>query len=630
MGQEKDETQPPSKAGASKPEDSNPADRPPESKVLADRVGQVIRGKWTLERLIGAGGMAAVYAARHEIGRHEAIKILHPEVALDKELVARLKREAHAVNRFSHPGVVEIRDVDVSEDGEPFLVMELLEGESVARRVKKKPVEVDEALRIAEAVCDVLVAAHAEGVIHRDIKPSNIFLEKNGNVRILDFGVARVKRGPGSAGAPRTPGTLVTEVGTAIGTIAYMPPEQLRGEDIDHRADIYALGATLFRLIGHEKVHGALEEDQLAQKLLTEPARPLHTVAPDVPKGAQLIVDRALAFLPERRYPDAATMLADIRAARAGEPPPYATARIEDGDDPRDKEPKKTAPVLKGTLSGTEGAPVTPDTPEDEIEPPAKDDEEKERRDENGKLLRADTEDGRTEPMTVKRKTKSGPASKKPVAKTMVDAPVSDEGEDATTLRKGKKGATLPGGGPEQDEEAVKTTAMKRTPGAGGVGKTRWADEDGPPSRPEVERQTLTRYLPLLVLVLAGAGIWYFLRPKPDEALEGEAPKSSSAKGPAKPPSSEDIPVPSPAEPPPPPAPSPATSTSAAPSSTSTAKPQPSTQPPPSPSTQPSTAPSSSTSPFPFPSTFPPLPTSWPSTLPPWPNPSAQPKTPPP
>jgi serine/threonine-protein kinase len=594
-----------------------PDGEPPDAATLAERIGRVICGKWTLERLIGAGGMAAVYAARHEIGRHEAIKILHPEVALDKELVARLKREAHAVNRFSHPGVVEIRDVDVSDEGEPFLVMELLEGESLARRLKRGPLEVDEALRVAEELCDVLVAAHAEGVIHRDIKPSNLFIEKDGRVRVLDFGVAQLKRGPG---------TLVTEAGTAIGTVAYMPPEQLRGDAIDHRADLYAVGATLFRLIGNEKVHGALEEAQLAQKLLTEPARPLHTVAPDVPMGAQLIVDRALAFLPERRYPDAATMLADVKAARAGEPPPYATARVEEGDDPRDTEPK-AAPPLRGTLSGADEEgwkpPVDAAADDDKVEAePAAEPAaaaKGERRDEDGRLLRADTEDGRTEPMTRKRpkKNKAPASAKAAVAKTLVD-----EGDEATTHKRGK---TQPGVAPDEDE--ARTVAMKRSP-ATAKPERRWAADDGPPSRPTVERKTATRFLPLLVVVVACVGIWYWVRPRGGadvDPVDVDKP-ASSPRAPAASlrPSEPAPPAPSPnASPnasPAAPAPSPAPETS------SSASPQPPARPP----TPVPPAPSSSTSPFPFPSGFPTsIPTAWPSALP-WPTASQPPKSPPP
>ncbi|MCA9625194.1 MAG: serine/threonine protein kinase, partial [Myxococcales bacterium] len=278
--------------------------------ALDARIGKVIKGKWTLKKLLGAGGMAAVYEAEHSIGRRDAIKILHPEVAEDEELVARFEREAHAVNRFEHPSAVEIRDVDKTDDGEPFLVMELLEGESLSRLVKRKGrLSVEEALKLAEQLLDCLVAAHEAGVIHRDIKPSNLFLEKDGTLKVLDFGVARVLQGG--------PGKLKTQAGTLLGTVTYMPPEQLRGGEIDARADLYAVGATLFRLMSGERAHEADSEDELAEKILSTDARSLTTVVDDLPVDVGAVVDKALARDPENRYPNAATMLRDVRAILA-------------------------------------------------------------------------------------------------------------------------------------------------------------------------------------------------------------------------------------------------------------------------------------------------------------------------
>src|SRR3954447_1789880 len=141
-----------------------------ETAAFEKRVGTTLCGKWTLERLLGVGGMAAVYVGLHKIGRREAIKILHAEVARSKDLRARFEQEAHAVNRFTHPGAVEIRDIDVTDDGAPFLVMELLEGEPLSDRARRPGgVALDDVLRFADELLDVLVAAHAQGIIHRDI-----------------------------------------------------------------------------------------------------------------------------------------------------------------------------------------------------------------------------------------------------------------------------------------------------------------------------------------------------------------------------------------------------------------------------------------------------------------------------
>ena len=294
---------------------------------FAKRVGTTLRGKWTLEKLLGVGGMAAVYSAAHKIGRRDAIKILHPEIAASAELRARFEQEAHAVNRFRHPGAVEIRDIDVSEDGAPFLVMELLEGETVSERARRDGgVPLDEALRLADELLDVLAAAHAEGIVHRDIKPDNLFLLHDGRLKVLDFGIARMRIG--------APGQNVTRTGTALGTASYMPPEQVKGLDVDGRADLFAAGATLFRLLARRRIHEADSEIELMMRMASEAAPPLATIAPALPSGVCDVVDRALAYDRERRYPDARTMQSDVRALRRGEMPPFASARLAAGDRP--------------------------------------------------------------------------------------------------------------------------------------------------------------------------------------------------------------------------------------------------------------------------------------------------------
>ncbi|WP_437315505.1 protein kinase domain-containing protein [Sorangium sp. So ce385] len=291
------------------------------------RVGTTLRGKWTIDRLLGIGGMAAVYAATHKIGRREAIKILHPEVARSKDLRARFEREAQAVNRFRHPGVVEIRDIDMTEDGAPFLVMELLDGESLADRLQRLGhVETGEMLRLMDELLDVLGAAHEQGIIHRDIKLDNLFVERTGRLKVLDFGIARMRDGVKTA--------MRTRTGATLGTVSYMAPEQVRGISVDHRADLFAAGATMFRLIAKRRIHEARTESELLVKMATMAAPPLASVAPEAPPGLCALVDRALAFDRDRRYPDARTMQADMRALLRGEPPPFASARLAAGDSP--------------------------------------------------------------------------------------------------------------------------------------------------------------------------------------------------------------------------------------------------------------------------------------------------------
>lgn len=284
---------------------------------LQRRIGTILRGKWTLERLLGSGGMGAVYLGLHKIGRRDAIKILHPEIARMPELCARFEQEALAVNRFVHPGAVEIRDADTSEDGCPFLVMELLEGESLADRAARLGrLDTSEILDLIEGLLDVLAAAHAHGIIHRDIKPANLFCLRDGRLKVLDFGVARVRQAAAASFHTRT--------GTTLGTVAYMPPEQVRGGDIDARVDLFAVGATMFRLIAKRRIHEAGSDAELVLKMATLPAPSLASVAPDTPPAVCAIVDRALAFERDQRYPSATAMQQDIRAVRAGQPAAFA------------------------------------------------------------------------------------------------------------------------------------------------------------------------------------------------------------------------------------------------------------------------------------------------------------------
>jgi serine/threonine-protein kinase len=289
--------------------------------LAAARVGTTLCQKWTLEKLLGVGGMAAVYVANHKIGRRDAIKILHREVAEQPDMLARFEQEAHAVNRFHHPGAVEIRDIDVAEDGSPFLVMELLTGESLSERAQRLGgLPLGEVLRLTDELLDVLAAAHARGIIHRDIKLDNLFVQTDGSLKVLDFGIARIRDG--------MPLKMRTRAGATLGTAPYMPPEQIKGTEIDARADLFAVGATMFRLIAKRRIHEAKNETEMLLKMASQPAPPLLSVAPDVPPGVGLVVDRALRFDRDLRYPDALTMQADVRAVRAGLPPPDATAQL--------------------------------------------------------------------------------------------------------------------------------------------------------------------------------------------------------------------------------------------------------------------------------------------------------------
>ena len=235
------------------------------------RVGRTLRGKWKLDSLIGIGGMAAVYAATHKLGRRDAIKILHPQVAVSKELRARFEQEAHAVIKLGHPGTVQVLDVDVTEEGAPFMVMEFLDGESLGQRAYRLGgLEEHELFGYADKLLEVLVAAHAHGIIHRDIKPDNLFITSGGQLKVLDFGIARM----------RESSNVHTRTGAMLGTTPYMAPEQIHAKPIDGRADLYALGATLYRILAKKKIHEADSDAELLMKMGSTPASPLRVAAP--------------------------------------------------------------------------------------------------------------------------------------------------------------------------------------------------------------------------------------------------------------------------------------------------------------------------------------------------------------
>ncbi len=235
------------------------------------RIGVVLRDKWRLDALLGVGGMAAVYAATHtNNGRRGAIKLLHPELAVNTEVRSRFLREGYAANKVEHPGTVAVLDDDVTEDGAVYLVMELLEGETLeARRDVTGVLEPAFVLPIIDKILDVLVAAHPKGIIHRDLKPDNIFLGSDGAVKVLDFGIARVREASGT-------GRQTMANAGPMGTPAFMPPEQARGRwsEVGPRSDLWSLGATMFTLFTGRLVHEAETVNELLLAAMTKTAPP--------------------------------------------------------------------------------------------------------------------------------------------------------------------------------------------------------------------------------------------------------------------------------------------------------------------------------------------------------------------
>jgi serine/threonine protein kinase len=278
------------------------------------RLGQMLRGKWRLDRLLGVGGMAAVYVGVHRNGMRGAVKMMHVETGLNEDSRARFLREGYAANRVDHPGAVRVLDDDVAEDGSAFLVMDLLEGETLEARAAARPdfrLEMNEVLGFADELLDVLAAAHDKGIVHRDIKPENLFLTRRGELKVLDFGIARMREGADSA--------RMTTTGAALGTPAFMPPEQALGnwDQVDARTDLWAAGATMFTLLTGRYVHDADTIQKMMLAAMTLPAPRLGLVRPDLPPELGQIIDGALAFDQAQRWPDARAMQHAVRALRA-------------------------------------------------------------------------------------------------------------------------------------------------------------------------------------------------------------------------------------------------------------------------------------------------------------------------
>jgi serine/threonine-protein kinase len=282
-------------------------------------------GPYEIVAPLGAGGMGEVYRARDtRLGREVAIKVLPPELAADPERVRRFEVEARAVAALSHPSILALFDVG-SQDGAPYLVTELLEGEDLGARLRTGPLPVPRAAAIAVQVARGLAAVHEKGIIHRDLKPTNIFLTGNGSAKILDFGIAKLVP-PGNTDEVARAATLVeaTEAGALLGTVAYMSPEQARGQTVDHRSDVFALGCVLYEMLGGTRPFtGETAADILAAVLSSHPCH-LVERRPEVPPGLDAVVRRCLAKRPDDRFGSARELAAALEPFARERPAPAA------------------------------------------------------------------------------------------------------------------------------------------------------------------------------------------------------------------------------------------------------------------------------------------------------------------
>ncbi len=274
-------------------------------------IGRTLGHYVVLER-IGAGGMGEVYRARDQrLEREVALKLLPAGVVADDDARKRLRREALALSRLNHPHVATVYDFD-TQAGLDFIVMELLEGETLAARLLRGPLSEADAVRYALHICDALEAAHASGVIHRDLKPGNLFLTSRGDLKVLDFGLAkRVSGGTPSKSAATL--TMLTQPHEVVGTLAYMAPEQLKGETVDARTDLYALGAVLYELLTGQAPFEQSSSMALAGMILNSPPPPPRQHQRKLSVEVERVILRCLEKEPAKRYAGAASVASALR-----------------------------------------------------------------------------------------------------------------------------------------------------------------------------------------------------------------------------------------------------------------------------------------------------------------------------
>ena len=273
-------------------------------------------GRYRLVETLGRGGMAVVYRGEDdELRRPVAIKVLADNLAADDTFRKRFLREAKLAARVGHPNIAHVYDSGEA-GGRPYIVMEYVEGETLADLIRRRgKLDPPEAVELALQACDGLEHAHVSGLVHRDVKPQNLLVREDGTVKIVDFGIARSQHG-----------TRLTEVGSVLGTAAYLAPEQAAGEEVTPATDVYALGVVLYELLTGKTPYTYETLTQLLVGQQDQPVQPVRELSPDVPPALEDVVMRCLARLPQYRPPSAAALAEQLRFALGDQTAPTRVA----------------------------------------------------------------------------------------------------------------------------------------------------------------------------------------------------------------------------------------------------------------------------------------------------------------